>query len=479
MPLGPDVPRKPQRVASVIAVALLAAATLASLQWTAAAQRQGASWFMHAADPQVGYGELGRDVDAQRFRRLLERAHALGAQFVVVAGDLVQDRTWLQWRSFESARKDAAVPLYFVAGNHDVVDLDTLAAYRERVGPDHYVARRAGVVVVALDSEVMRDTRIDAAEHATQWRWLEKTLATERCRQSVCVAVMHRPPFVERADERDTDQNWPASTRARLLSLFQRHGVTTVLAGHLHETREAFDAASGVHVYVVGGTARVFDERGAGYRAFQIGPTGLSQRYVLFERFAVIPDFMGVDGWTPRLFAPSLRHWLLTLAECACGVLAWLVAAAWAAAGLRWPRTTAVALWRTIAAAFVFLGINEQMDFDELAVGLLRRAARASHWLDIRHTVGGIVAGGVVLAACALAVLMLARAGRGRALAWPVLLGLAVPCAWFVLSTLSDHGFGMVVSADTWDLLLFVAAGFSLFICSRALRQAHQASVGR
>jgi hypothetical protein len=42
---------------------------------------------------------------------------------------------------------------------------------------------------------------------------------------------------------------------------------------------------------------------------------------LLFERFAVIADFMGVEGWTPRLFVPSLRHWLLTFGELACAVI--------------------------------------------------------------------------------------------------------------------------------------------------------------
>jgi Icc-related predicted phosphoesterase len=431
-------------------------------------------WFMHASDPQVGFGLDGRSEDGARFERLLAHAAQAGAQFVVVTGDLVQDRTFFQWRTFEQARASAALPVHLVVGNHDVVDRASLHAYRERLGPDYYAVEKAGVTLIVVNSETARDGDIDPREHAEQWAWLERTLRERRCGQgALCVLAMHRPPFVEHRDEAGDARNWPEPTRRRLLDLLARHAVHTVLAGHLHQTRGARDPESGLEMFSVGGTARVFDDQGAGYRAFSVAPQGggLRQRYVRLEQFpAHRTQFLGIQGWTPRLFDPSLRHWLLTLGLGLAGLLAWRAASAWRRAGARLPNSTAAVLWRVVAVAFLFLGANEQLDIDELTVGLLRALARSQNWIQQRHAVGAVVAALTVSLLLAAAGWLVARAGKARRTVVPALVGLTIPGAWFVLATLSDHNLGLGFSMDVWDVLLFGSLPLSLWACLRGVR---------
>ena len=86
------------------------------------------------------------------------------------------------------------------------------------------------------------------------------------------------PPFVKSADEGAKYQNLPPDARKRLLALAEKHGVKAILAGHLHKTCEI--RAGQLTIYVVGGTARVDDKRGFGYRIFKVRKDGFDQEYV-------------------------------------------------------------------------------------------------------------------------------------------------------------------------------------------------------
>lgn len=429
-------------------------------------------WFAHAADPQIGYGEDGRSRDADRFERLLAALDARGAAFVVIAGDLVQDRTFLQWRAFEQARKGAKLPLYLAPGNHDIVDVASLEDYRDRIGRDYYTADAKGVTLVIVDSETARDRTISGKEFSEQWAWLDATLVKCRTAQQPCMLVTHRPPFVDAVDEPEDPRNWPPDTRAQLLRMLKDNGVQHVLAGHLHTTHVAHDAASGVTIYSVGGTARVHDEQGFGYREMRLPAGKLQQRYVRMHELRAYTSFMGIEGWTPRIVHPTLRHSLLTLGECIAGCLFIMVAAAWRRAGLVLPRSTGRSLWLLLGSLQIFFGINEQLDLDELLLVSLRGLARTQGWVDIRHQVGAMVAGATVLLAIVGVCWLIARAGKARKLALLPIAMLAVPSAWFVLSVLSDHGFAMVLSLDAWDVLLFGATLVSIITGRRALRRA-------
>ena len=243
--------------------------------------------FVHFGDPQMGFGKDGIDADKRRFVAAIRAANRIKADFVYIAGDLVHKRTQEEFVALAEAMKVFEVPVKIAPGNHDVTNHETLAVYRAKHGRDYYVFTRHNCDFVAVDSMLLservpwfkdKDEKF-RAEIETQWKWLERTLAASKTKQRIHVfLLMHVPPFVKTVDEGNRYQNVPLDGRKRLLALAEKHGVKAILAGHLHKTCEIH--AGQLTIYVVGGTARVDDKKGFGYRVFKVRKDGFDQEYV-------------------------------------------------------------------------------------------------------------------------------------------------------------------------------------------------------
>lgn len=424
--------------------------------------------FALLGDPQIGYGPGGEYADASRFGQVVDHVNAQGLPLAIIAGDLVQDRSlWQEW-IFSGVVRRMQPRVLLAAGNHDVVDPASLDAFRRRHGKDYFDAVVNDVAFIVIDSETARDERISAVEFAAQWDFIAHSLAVHRAagRRHI-VLVMHRPPFVDDESEAASEQNWPPATRARLLALARASGVRWILAGHLHRTHMA-EARDGLRIVVGAGSARSFDRSPVAYHRFRVGFEGLSHQQVVVappppEPFSV----PGLRGWTPRLFDPSLRHWIFTLLYAAAGTSALLSARRLAQrpGGEAGPTR----LWRAVALALFAFGANMQLDVDELLSELLRIAARGTGVHEIRHGLSATV----LLAAGAAAALWLARTQRGASVEPPAAMALgllAVPSAWFALSVISHHRIGMLFNEGWWDLLVLAALGGIAVCASRARR---------
>src|SRR5437588_4273520 len=103
-------------------------------------------FFLQMSDPQFGMytanGEFSQET--ANFEFAIANANRLRPGFVVVCGDLINKpadpaQTAEYFRI--AGKLDPAIKLYNVAGNHDVRDEPTsesLAAYRQKFGPDYY-----------------------------------------------------------------------------------------------------------------------------------------------------------------------------------------------------------------------------------------------------------------------------------------------------------------------------------------------------
>ena len=417
--------------------------------------------FALLGDPQIGYGVGAEYADARRFGLVVDDIAANRIPLSVVAGDLVQDRSlWQHWAYQRVAR---ALPgqVLLLPGNHDVVDRASLQDWRSRHGPDYHDFVYQNVAFVLLNSETARDDSVSSSEYAEQWAWLERILvAHSAAGRTHIVLAMHRPPFVEREDEGASYANWPPAARARLLSLARAHGVRWILAGHLHST-VTITASDGLRIVVGAGSARVRD--GSPIAWYQIR---VSERGLTFEQRVVAPTpaepfaVPGLSGWTPRLFDPSLRHWIFTFVYVLVGVLAWRVSQ-------RAP-PAAQSVWRAVMMLLFAMGINMQLDFDELVTESGRVAAKLLGIYALRH----VISTGIALAVAGGAVLLFVRSwtrARQERNALAALALLAPSLAWFCLSAISHHGWGMLFNEGWWDLLILAAL---IGIAGCAVRQA-------
>lgn len=425
--------------------------------------------FALLGDPQIGYGPGGLYGDSQRFNAVADRVAARGWPLTVIPGDLVQHRSrWQHW-GFRRGLQRLRGQVLLTAGNHDVADLDDLADFRARYGPDYADHVVHDCAFVTVDSETARDPGISQREYAEQWAWLERTLAAHAAAGRAHIFVVtHRPPFVEREDEPASGRNWPLDTRARLLGLMRAHGARYVLSGHLHDAADA-QTRDGIRVLAVAGSARAFDGTAVGYLRVDVGQGGVKTRFVrVMARPPPSPTVRGLRGWTPRILEPSPRHWLFTLLFGLTALAAWRTRRALAARAV--PADPAVlGLWRFVSLCLVFFAANWQLDFDELLREGGRAAAKLVGVFPIRHLVTGTA---LAIGLVAFGVVAL-RWYRRPTRSWPeatALLALVVPVLWFALSAISHHDLGMLFDEAWWDLLMLAALGTQVLCARRARR---------
>lgn len=208
-------------------------------------------WFFAVlSDPQMGM--FAKDQDFAQETANLEFAIAnlnrLHPSFVVVCGDLVN-------RSGDAAEiaeykrilheLDPAIPVYNVAGNHDVGNIPTAAlldGFHGAIGKDYYTFTAEGMLGVVLDSSLIGSPQGDPEAAKEQQAWLEKTLAAAQSDATRQIVVFqHIPFFLKAADEPAQYFNIPQPARRTYLDMLEKAGVRYVFSGHFHRNAGGVD----------------------------------------------------------------------------------------------------------------------------------------------------------------------------------------------------------------------------------------------
>jgi UDP-2,3-diacylglucosamine pyrophosphatase LpxH len=257
--------------------------------------------FVLLGDPQIGYGNGLAMGSYQRFTDQAKVLNVLPSDFIIMPGDLVHSNNPYQWKLFMQGVKQYDRHLFLIPGNHDVESLVDLERYRDRFGADYYDFVVNNCAFIMINSETARDDAIDRDEHVAHWNWLEKTLEEHHlANRSHIFLVMHRPLYRYKADEKTEYENWPRGTRDKMLALIKKYNVSAVLAGHLHQTRDWEMQDTDARSYTVGGTSKLWDEKGHGYRVFHVNATGITQDYQVFQpSWPENWQFAGVIGYVP------------------------------------------------------------------------------------------------------------------------------------------------------------------------------------
>jgi 3',5'-cyclic AMP phosphodiesterase CpdA len=266
--------------------ALLSGAVLLTTAFLVRRPGTPSFFFIQMSDPQFGMYAADSNFaqETTNFEMAIATANRLHPTFVVVTGDLINRpgdsaQAAEYWRI--AKKLDTSIPLYNVAGNHDVGNTPTsasVAAYAKLFGPDHYVFRHGKFTAIVLNSTIIDSSEQVPTEFAAQESWLEAELARARRNgASQIVVFQHHPYFLKNAAEPDQYFNIPLAHRARYLGLFHKYGVTAVFAGHYHQNAEAGDGA--MEMITTGPVGKPFGGAQSGFRIVTVTDSGISHRY--------------------------------------------------------------------------------------------------------------------------------------------------------------------------------------------------------
>jgi predicted phosphodiesterase len=194
------------------------------------------------ADPGNTYfrtQDIGLEQEDVLFARAIGHANRLNPAFVVIAGDLVQnhckDKKEVDAFKRITGELDEKIPLYLVAGNHDLShrSMDTLPLYRKTFGPDRYSFEYKDRLFIVLNSELMRLKDAQEGQSGIQLQWARKELAKTRSKQYLQVIVFMHHPIVM-SDPKNKHIGASAQNRKAYLDLFDEYAVTAVFSGHAH-----------------------------------------------------------------------------------------------------------------------------------------------------------------------------------------------------------------------------------------------------
>ncbi len=221
--------------------------------------------------------------ETANFEFAIATANRLHPAFVVVCGDLTNkpdDPAQIAEYRRIAHRLDRAIPLYNVAGNHDVGNEPTpesLAAYRRQYGPDYYTFRHGSFEGIVLNSSLIQHPEKAVAEAGKQEAWLELQLQQAQQQVSRVVVFQHIPWFLQTADEPDQYFNIPKMTRERYLVLFEKYGVHEVFAGHYHRNAEGRTAS--LRVTTTGPVGKPLGPDPSGIRIVSVKATSVYSQY--------------------------------------------------------------------------------------------------------------------------------------------------------------------------------------------------------
>ena len=217
-----------------------------------------AQTFLHLTDTQFGMYSKNRDFthETANLEFAVATANRLQPAFIVITGDLVNEpgnKAQIAEYKRILAKLDPKIPVYSVAGNHDVGNKPTkesLATYREHLGKDYYTFRVGDMAGFVLNSNIEKAPDAVPDEAAAMESWFRSELDKAR-RDGVknLIVFQHIPFFIKEPGESEVYDNVAPAARQRYLKLLHDAGVKHVFAGHLHYNLEARDGRPGDHRY--------------------------------------------------------------------------------------------------------------------------------------------------------------------------------------------------------------------------------------
>lgn len=247
---------------------------------------QQSPFFVQLADTQFGAFTSDRDFaqESSNYAFVVDNLNRLRPDFVVICGDLVNkvgDAEQIDEYFRITEMIDPAVPVYAVSGNHDVEvtpTAESLAAYRDRFGPDYYSFQESGIYGIVLNSSLIGSPDEAVDEARRQEEWLERELEAAQASGSGHIVVFqHHSWFIEDPEEPDQYFNIAQPQRERYLGMLKAAGVRYVFAGHYH--RNAYGSDGDLQMITTGPVGLPLGNDPSGIRIVEIHGDELVHTY--------------------------------------------------------------------------------------------------------------------------------------------------------------------------------------------------------
>ncbi|HZC38584.1 MAG TPA: metallophosphoesterase, partial [Sphingomicrobium sp.] len=204
--------------------------------------------FLQISDSHIGFNKPPNADARATFREAVAKVKALHEQpdFLIHTGDVSQLSRDDQFDDAEQILKETGLPVFFIPGEHDMLDPDGGKAFLNRFGKGSHGAGwysfdHKGVHFLALVN--VADLKPGGMGNLgmAQLQWLKADLAG-RSSSTPIVVFAHIPLWTVYAD-----WGWGTDDSAEALKLLARFGSVTVLNGHIHQITQKVEGHVAFH----------------------------------------------------------------------------------------------------------------------------------------------------------------------------------------------------------------------------------------
>jgi len=220
----------------------------AALAAPARRSRAASFTFLQISDSHIGFNKPPNADALATFREAVAKVKALREQpdFIIHTGDVSQLSRDDQFDDADQILKEAGLPVFFIPGEHDMLDPEGGKAFLNRFGKGSqgagwYSFDHKGVHFVALVN--VADLKPGGMGNlgTAQLQWLRADLAG-RSSSTPIVVFAHIPLWTVYAD-----WGWGTDDSAEALKLLTRFGSVTVLNGHIHQITQKVEGHVAFH----------------------------------------------------------------------------------------------------------------------------------------------------------------------------------------------------------------------------------------
>ena len=204
--------------------------------------------FVQISDSHIGFNKPPNADARATFREAIAKVQALPVRpdFIIHTGDVSQLSRDEEFDDADQMLKATGLPVFFIPGEHDMLDPEGGKAFLQRFGKGSkgagwYSFDHRGVHFIALVN--VADLKPGGMGNlgAEQLKWLQADLAG-RPSSTPIVVFAHIPLWTVYAD-----WGWGTRDSEQALELLKRFGSVTVLNGHIHQITQKVEGRIAFH----------------------------------------------------------------------------------------------------------------------------------------------------------------------------------------------------------------------------------------